>query len=130
MKTILDDGLGLCGTMDLNYLYEAVDNYHKGLPVKDDVTVQELVMHIYDNWEKVGWTQDEEGNSIDIESPLVVIEGWEKPTRIYPEAPVEGFTPEHGHEYTIRVRRFGLKGDPLTREYELLEVLEDKLVNN
>lgn len=126
MRPLFDDDSGLCGTMDCYYLSEAIEDYHKGLPLKEGVVVQELTMHLYDEWEEVGMSWDEEGNQIPITSPLVIIEGDNKSTRIYPDAPIDGFEPEHGHEYIIRVRRFGLKGDSITREYELLEVLEDK----
>lgn len=115
----------LSGTPFLNLLYDAMEDFNNGRPVADGIVVDEVEMTIYDDWECVGRLSYGEGDK-DIYKPLVSVKGETKKQRLNWDVEFEGFTPQQGHEYVIRIRRFYFENDPWTDYYfQFLDLISD-----
>lgn len=119
-------GSGYCATPFYDEIHDAVENYHNGRPVGDRVTVDEVQVRVLDEWKRVGAAVCD-GKESDISVPCLVAEGETAPMEMSDEEDIEGFIPERGHEYLLRVRRIFLTEDPFFHHYELMELISDKL---
>lgn len=117
--------IGGCATGIFSALSDAKHQYHQGLPVRDDVDVDEAVLELWGDWKEVGSSYNTEGNETIIKwFEHSVIAG--KEVRIRPLHDIEGFVPEEGHSYKLSVRRFSKCSHCW---YEVIEVLEDNPVS-
>ncbi len=113
-----------CGTPFLNELYRAIENYHKGLPVGDRISVDEVILTVSSEWKCVGNMITEDGTK-DLYAPTVDVENGERDIQILFPDEIKGFLPVRGHSYRIKARRFQVIPAPDYCRYELLEVLSD-----
>ena len=96
-----------CLTPFYSELHDAVNNYKAGKPVGDGITVDEVKVF----------------------APSMVIEGETSPMEMVDQKGIDGFTPEKGHEYILKVLRIFITRDPYFHYYILLEIIEDKLTH-
>ena len=123
--SLLDDEIGIeCGTPLVNAVLDAVDNYHAGRPVVDGITVDEVEVTIMDDWAETGCTFDDNG-PVPIYAPLILVHGESKPKRLFQPTDIDGFTPERGYEYQMKIRRFFLTNNPFYHQFELIELIKD-----
>ena len=123
--SLLDDEIGIeCGTPLVNAVLDAVDNYHAGRPVVDGITVDEVEVTIMDDWAETGCTFDDNG-PVPIYAPLMLVHGESKPERLFQPTDIDGFTPERGYEYQLKIRRFFLTNNPFYHQFELIELIKD-----
>lgn len=94
-----------CATPFYSELHDAVNNYKAGKPVGNGITVDEVKVH----------------------APRMVIEGETTPMEMVDQEGIDGFTPEKGHEYLLKVQRIFITRDPYFHYYVLLDILEDNL---
>ena len=123
------DDFDYCGTLDLYALDDAVEAYKAGEPIPEGITIDEVEMTVLDDWENVG-SMSEENCPVDLYAPLLSVPG-EKPERMMFDWDINGFKPERGHEYKLRVRRcYFTNGIRLiTHQYDLIEVISDRETN-
>lgn len=114
----------VCGTPFLMRVHQAVDDFREGRPVGEGITVDEVIMTVYDDWAFMGEMSTEDMD-VELYAPLVSVEGENKTERLMMESDIEGFTPIRGHEYRLKVRRIYLTRDPFYHHYELLELISD-----
>ena len=115
-----------CGTPFLQELSRAVDGFKNDRPLSERVSMDEIDMTVYDDWDIVGVAYyPEETFGVDIYAPLISIEGEDKTERLLSEDEISGFTPLRGHEYRLKVRRFYLTEHPFYHYYELISVILD-----
>ena len=112
-----------CGTGAIKQLVEAKDAFHHGEIPKDNVAIDEIEMTVYNEWETVGSMMNGRGEFLDIITPRIKIDGEEEDTHLLSQDEIEGFIPEKGYEYKLKVRRFMLKSDPFHCMYELFKVI-------
>ena len=115
-----------CGWLDSQALNRAIKDYHQGLPLNVGAFVDDIILVFHDDWRKVGRCDYADGRSQDIILPRVDVEGGEKDIfldAINPEDIIDGFIPERGHNYRVKVRRISIDHSDLNSKYELLEVL-------
>ncbi len=121
------DEVCVSGTLDLNLLYQAAEDYKAGKPISEYITVDEVEMTIVNDWKVVGSSSDDNG-PVDLYAPLMIVQG-EEPERMMFDWDIEGFTPVRGHEYKLRVRRFYMPNERwFTHHYEMLEMISDTIV--
>lgn len=112
-----------CLTPFYSELYDAVEDYRNGRPLGDRITIDDVEITVLDEWAWARSTQDEDGKWIDIDAPYIIVNG--EKTRFIEDEGIEGFTPERGHEYRLKVRRIFITTQPEFCHYILLEQLED-----
>lgn len=115
-----------CGTPLMEDLFDAQEAFHAGLPVENGVLVEEIVLRFHADWKLRGRSSTMEGWE-EIYFPRTDVEGEEEDIPMLSLESIDGFIPERGHTYRLRVRRFSIDRDPIYSEYELLEVLSDEL---
>ena len=115
-----------CGTPFINELIRAADAFHAGKPVSPLVAVDEVILIVHDDWKETGNIMYPEGTGGPIYTPRVDVEGGEENILMIFKEDIEGFVPERGHSYKLRVRRFRIIREPSFNQYELLERLSDK----
>lgn len=115
-----------CGTPYVYAVHDAVEAFRNGRPVGDRITVDEVVMRVYDDWKLTGQMSNDTEER-DIYAPLVSVEGGNGTERLEMDTDIEGFTPIRGHEYRLKVRRIYLTGKPHYHHYELLELMSDTI---
>ncbi len=115
-----------CGTPFLRELTQAVNDYKNGRSLGERISMDEIEMTVYDDWDVVG-RYYYEGLERDIYAPLISIEGEDGPERLLSDDEIYGFIPLRGHEYRLKVRRIYLIEHPFYHYYELIAVLDDKL---
>lgn len=106
-------------------VYRAVKNYHAGLPVDPGVSIEEIILLVHDDWRCTGHMFNTDGTEEDIYTPRVDVEGGEQDILLVLKDDIDGFVPERGHSYRLRVRRFQVTREPSYNRYELLEILND-----
>ena len=119
--------LTVCGTPLLNKVDRAVDDFRNGRPVEEGITIDEVLMTVYDDWAFVGEMSTDDGD-LELYAPLVSVEGEGKTERLMMETDIEGFIPIRGHEYRLKVRRIYLAKNPFYHHHELLELISDSSV--
>ena len=119
-----------CGTPFENELCRAVENYHAGRPVDPGVSVKEVILIVHDEWREIGYMQNPDGTGETLYYPRVDIEGGEENIFILSLRDLQGFVPERGHRYRLRVRHFQVIREPDHNRYEFLETLEDTQTGN
>ena len=117
----------ICGTPLLNKVDRAVDDFRNGRPVEGGISIDEVLMTVYDDWAFVGEMSTDDGD-VELYAPLASVEGEVINERLMMETEIEGFIPIRGHEYRLKVRRIYLTRNPFYHHYELLEVISDSLV--
>ncbi len=116
-----------CGTPFEQEVSQAVKNFHAGLPVDSRVSVEEIILIVHDDWRRTGHMFNTDGTEEDIYTPRVDVEGGEQDILMIFKDDIDGFVPERGHSYRLRVRRFQIIREPFHNRYELLEILYDTL---
>lgn len=116
-----------CGTPFEYEVCRAVENYHKGIPVGNRISVEEVVLLVSPEWKCVGRMFSDEGEK-DLYVPTVDVENGERDIFILFPTDIKGFLPIEGHSYKIRVRRFKVIPAPDHCRYELLEKICDTVV--
>ena len=114
-----------CGTPFIQEVNRAVENYHAGLPVDSGVSIEEIILLVHDDWRCTGHMFNTDGTEEDIYAPRVDVEGGEQDILMILKDEIDGFVPERGHSYRLRVRRFQVTREPSHNRYELLEILND-----
>ena len=113
-----------CGTPFENEVSQAVENYHKGIPIGNRISVEEVVLLVSPEWKCVGKMFTDEGEK-DIYVPTIDAENGERDIFILFPTDIKGFLPVEGHGYKIKVRRFQVIPAPDHCRYELLEILNE-----
>ena len=113
-----------CGTPLIKSLNSAVRDFREGRPVCKGITVDEVVMTVYDEW-RIAGRKCCDSVETDIYAPMFSINDGKKSELMIDEADIEGFKPVHEHEYTLRVRRIFITNNPFYHHYELLELIND-----
>ena len=112
------------GTFLYRELLDARKNYNEGLPVSARVIVEELELHIKPDWKEVYELISPMGEEM-IDSQ-VDIPGENDDYPIPSPRTIIGFSPQKGHEYLIRARRYRIIDEPMYYSYELIEILSDR----
>ncbi len=99
-------------------LNNAIDNYHKGLPVGDNVDIKEYEVFI-----------PGQGKGVKKLSTQVEILGYEWECPIFNPEDIDGFHPKEEHAYLIRVRRYKNKIFPGIYRYEHIETIQDNAID-
>ena len=118
-----------CGTGLFTQLNTAMDAYHNQQPLSENVVVDEVIMHVYDEWTKVGvmYSNDNEEGE-DVVTPRISIDGETTEVQLYLPDEINNFLPQRGHEYELLVRRFRLKTHLNSShyvKYELIRIICD-----
>lgn len=125
VKTIEDDDYAIeCGTPLLNAVYDAVEDFKNGRPAGEGITVDEVEVFILDDWAETGCTFDDNG-PVSIYAPLMLVYGEKKTERLFQLTDIDGFSPERGHEYQLKIRRFFLTNNPFYHYYELIKLIKE-----
>ncbi|MBQ7421615.1 MAG: hypothetical protein IJV27_05715 [Prevotella sp.] len=124
MKKIEENTLFESGTLLSSAVYDAVEDFHSGRPIEEDITVDEVEVSILDDWAVTGSSFEDNG-PVDIYAPLMLVKGEDAPERLFMPSDISGFTPERGHEYKLLIRRFYLTNDPFYHDYEMIKLISD-----
>ena len=120
-----------CGTGVVNQLYKARKDFDKGLPLSENVIVDEVEMLVFDEWTKVGrkHTRTENEDVVeDIITPRIEIVGENRDVQLLSPDEIHGFLPLHGHEYRLLVRRFQIRNSSFDNaQYDLIRVISDTI---
>ena len=117
----------VCGTPFLMKVDNAVDDFRNGRPVEEGISIDEVVMTVFNDWAFVGEMSSDDGD-VKLYAPLISVEGENTTERLMMETDIEGFTPIRGHEYRLKVRRIYLTRNPFYHHYELIELISDNVV--
>ena len=129
LHRIVTESLGhRCGTPFLRKVHQAVDDFRNGRPLEEGISIDEVVLTVYDDWAFVGEMSTDEGWE-KLYAPLISVEGENTTELLMMESDIEGFTPLRGHEYRLKVRRIFLTRDPFYHHYELLELISDRCID-
>ena len=115
-----------CGTGALCKLYDAKKAFHSGLPVSDDIIIDEVQITIFDDWRKVGELYPVNGPKEDVITPRISVEGAPDDNLMLDIDEIDGFIPKRGHEYVLLARRFRLKSWESYRLLEFLSLVSEK----
>ncbi len=115
-----------CGTPLIKSVDRAIRDFREGRPVCKGITVDEVVMTVYDEWRLVG-RRCCDSVETDIYAPMFSINDGKKSEHMIDDTDIEGFKPVRGHKYKLRVRRIFITNNTLYHHYELVDLINDTL---